>query len=331
MQRKDFLKGIGLTGLGSALFPFSSATKQLKNEGNPPNCSLIPSETAGPFPLDLTDNQFYFRQDVREDRAGVQLNLKMQIIGLENCLPMQNLRVNIWHCDKDGNYSGYQTQTGLTYLRGYQMTDANGEVEFTTIFPGWYNGRVCHIHFQVFVSSVYSAVSQLGFPQAEKQAIYSANPSIYTKGLDPKSMDTDGIFNDGYVLQVATLTPNPDGNGYDSYLQVAIQGSGTSSLAKLEPETGGLFTLGQNFPNPYELETVIPFTLNEKGDIALEIFDLQGKKLKTLPQGELIAGEHTIALDFDSLNLPKATYAYQLVFKNEKGIFRKSKVMTAAK
>ncbi|MBK7873762.1 MAG: hypothetical protein IPJ74_25445 [Saprospiraceae bacterium] len=91
------------------------------------------------FPLDLTANTAFFRQDVRESKTGVQLNLKMKIIGASNCEPMRNVRVNIWHCDKDGLYSGYSQsnnagQAGLTYLRGYQMTDANGEVNFITIF-----------------------------------------------------------------------------------------------------------------------------------------------------------------------------------------------------
>ena len=76
---------------------------------------------------------------------------------------MPNVRVNIWHCDKDGNYSGYQSQQGLTYLRGYQMADANGEVEFITVFPGWYNGRTCHIHFQVYVSETYAAIFTIDF------------------------------------------------------------------------------------------------------------------------------------------------------------------------
>ncbi|MEZ4687486.1 MAG: hypothetical protein R3B47_15900 [Bacteroidia bacterium] len=99
---------------------------------------------------------------------------------------MQSVRVNIWHCNKDGLYSGYDGnnnpgQAGLTYLRGYQMTDANGEVEFITILPGWYNGRICHIHFQVYVSSSYAAISQLTFPIADKNAIYQANSTLYTK------------------------------------------------------------------------------------------------------------------------------------------------------
>ena len=62
-------------------------------------CVLISSETAGPFPLDLTENQTFFRQDVRESEQGVKLNLKLKIFGLNNCEPMRNLRVNIWHLD----------------------------------------------------------------------------------------------------------------------------------------------------------------------------------------------------------------------------------------
>lgn len=114
------------------------------------------------------------------------MHLKLRVIGSENCLPMNNVRVNIWHCDKDGLYSGYsqqnnQGQAGQTYLRGYQFADANGEVQFETIFPGWYNGRICHIHFQVYVSSVYAAISQLTFPLDIKNKIYTDNSSLYTK------------------------------------------------------------------------------------------------------------------------------------------------------
>ena len=48
-------------------------------------------------------------------------------------------------------------------MRGYQITDENGEVEFRTIFPGWYNGRVVHMHL-AHVNSNYAAVSQFTWP-----------------------------------------------------------------------------------------------------------------------------------------------------------------------
>jgi protocatechuate 3,4-dioxygenase beta subunit len=335
MHRKDFLKGIGLAGV-TAVLPADVAQKlpnKFKKGGQmPPNCVLIPSETAGPFPLDLTENTVFFRQDVRENKTGVQLNLKLKIFGLTDCEPMPNVRVNIWHCDKDGLYSGYsqnnnQGQAGLTYLRGYQMADVNGEVNFVTIFPGWYNGRICHIHFQVYVSSVYAAISQLTFPIAEKNAIYAANPTLYTKGADPLAITGDNIFSDGYAFQLATLTPNASG-GYDAYLEVTVNGSGVSGLANLEPETGGQFTLGQNFPNPYGNETTVPFVLTNPADVLLDIWDLQGKKIASLPQGRLSHGKHSVDLDMKSLGLPSGTYAYQLQVVNEHGTFRQSKIMT---
>ncbi|MCB0852912.1 MAG: intradiol ring-cleavage dioxygenase, partial [Bacteroidetes bacterium] len=141
MNRKTFLKGLGLAGAGSLIPSQIIQAGNARVAASPlSDCVLIPSETEGPFPLDLTENSTFFRQDVREDRTGVQLNLKMKILGLENCGPMENVRVNIWHCDKDGVYSGYNTgnnpgDANATYLRGYQFTDVDGEVEFVTIFP----------------------------------------------------------------------------------------------------------------------------------------------------------------------------------------------------
>lgn len=331
MKRKDFLQGIGLAGVGAMIPGTSNSATQPLRALPGTECVLIPSETAGPFPLDLTDNQFYFRQDVREDRAGVQLNLKMKIIGLENCLPMPNLRVNIWHCDKDGNYSGYGTETGLTYLRGYQLTDAEGEIEFITIFPGWYPGRICHIHFQVYVSSVYAAVSQLTFPLDVRNQIYADNPGIYTKGPDPLSYNQDGVFANGYVLQLATLTPNTDTGGYDSNLEVAIQGSGLTGLAELEPETGGQFKLKQNFPNPFTAETTVPFSLTNPSDVQLELWSLAGKRVATIQRKGLSAGDQKIVVNLKSLALPQSSYVYQLQVTNSNGTYRQCKMMTIQK
>jgi protocatechuate 3,4-dioxygenase beta subunit len=331
MKRKEFLQGIGLMG-ASTMIPIGAnfAKNATKLTPPPPNtCTIIPSETAGPFPLDLTANSFYFRQDIREAKPGVQLNVKLRIIGKNNCLPMANVRVNIWHADKDGNYSGYAPIPAATHCRGYQMTDANGECEFITVFPQWYNGRVCHIHFQVFVSSVYAAVSQLTFPVAEKNAVYAANSTVYTKGADPKTPATDMVFSDGYALQVASLTPNTTTGGYDSFLEITVQGSGTTALAELEPETGGQFKLMQNFPNPYQNQTTIPFNLTNPSDVELDIWTLAGQKLTTISRPNLSAGDQKMELNFKNLGLDSTNYIYQLQVTNEHGTFRQCKMMTA--
>ncbi len=332
MNRKDFLRGLGLVGASSLLPGVKGGNNTTYKLLGGPNdvCTLIPSETSGPFPLDLSANPFYFRQDVRENRTGVKLNLKLKVIGVNNCQPMANLRVNIWQCDKDGNYSGYQTQTGLTYLRGYQMTDVHGEVNFVTVFPGWYNGRICHIHFQIFVSSVYAAVSQLTFPIATKNAIYANNSGLYTKGPDPLGYNQDNIFSDGYALQLATLTPNPV-EGYDAYLEVAINGSGVSGLANHEPETGGQFKLGQNFPNPYAETTTVPFKLTNPAKVQLEIFDLEGRKVAAIQETNLDAGDHEWVVSTRVLGIPTGNYVYQLQVENEYGAYRQCKMMTAGR
>lgn len=340
MERKDFLRFAGAAGLTS-LIPGSLHAEDHGHPDAPAapappggGCVLIPSETPGPFPLDLSANAFYFRQDIREDRAGAPYRLRLRILGLQDCLPMQNVRVNIWHCDAAGVYSGYTNQnggvnsTGLTFLRGYQFTDANGEAEFLSIFPGWYPGRVCHIHFQVFVSSSYAAISQLTYPIAEKQAVYTDNPTLYTAGTDPVTPSQDGIFSDGYQYQEATLTFNGDTQEYESFLEVTVQGAGLNTGLE-ELRNAEQFVLGQNFPNPYVDETTVPFTLKTTSDVKLELFDVTGKRVAVVQRESMPAGEQRLRIDLAELGLENGNYVYQFNVTNSNGTFRQCKMMTA--
>ena len=266
----------------------------------------------------------------------MQLNVRLKILGLENCEPLQNVRVNIWHCDKGGVYSGYATgnnpgDANATYLRGYQFTDANGEVEFISIFPGWYSGRICHIHFQVHVSSSYSAISQLTFPIEAKNTLYEENASLYTKGDDPLSFAQDNIFSDGYESQLATLVANEETGGYSTYLEITVQGSGTTGIGHIERETAKVFSLGQNYPNPYVDKTTIPLYLKQAAHLKLELWDLSGKKVATVLDERRAAGEYQIEIIPSHFGLPNGNYVYQLEANNGTGIFRLPKMMTLQK
>lgn len=339
MRRKEFLKLSGLAG-AAGLVPLSNVlAAPRKGMADPNVCTLIPSETTGPYPLDLHTNQTYFRQDIRENQVGVQLNLRLRIIGVQNCEPMPNVRVDLWHCNAFGYYSGYTTngQNGsqnnqaARWLRGIQMTNSNGEVEFVTIFPGWYSGRVAHIHFQIFPSSMSQATSQLTWDTAAKNQIYTTIAPYSQYGADPSSVATDNVFRDGTAGQVATLTANAARGGYDSFLEVGVNGSGVTGLMEMEPETGGQFSLGQSFPNPHAGQVTVPFTLTEDSTVALHLFDLQGRRVASVSKGRLAAGRQSIALDFGELGLPVGSYVYQLEVSNRHGEYRQCKMMTGGR
>lgn len=344
MKRSEFLKAVGLAGVGAVLpIPVACANQP---EGNTSttgktvlpagaDCVLIPQETRGPYPLDLSKDSTKFRQDITEGRPGVPLTVKLTIVNInDDCRPIPNARVDIWQTDKDGVYSGY-SQPGAntvnqTFMRGIQMTDSNGEVEFHTVYPGWYNGRVTHIHFEVYLSSVLSAVSQMAFPEATTQAVYQT--SLYSARGQNTSVPnnaSDNIFSDmsNTQYQMLTITDNATTGGYTGTLTVGINAP-KSGIINLEPETGGQFKLQQNAPNPFRGITAFHFNLVQASQVNLEVFDLSGKKVASVYNSGLEAGDHAISWE-KSEQLPAGNYLFQLTVSNNMGEFKQSKVMTA--
>lgn len=198
----------------------------------PGSCVITATETQGPYPLlAILSNTAMVRSDIRESKTGVPLTVRLQIVDAsDGCTPVSNAAVYIWHCDKDGLYSGYNVsnnaaQTDLTYLRGIQLTDANGEVSFTTIYPGWYAGRITHIHVQVYLNNNFSvtatATTQLAFPQDATQAVYAS--TLYTKGQNSSvtSFASDNVFSDGTSTEMVSLTGDVSA-GYTAQLVIAI-------------------------------------------------------------------------------------------------------------
>ena len=318
MKRKSFLRSLGLASGAIISSPLVAAASvsvlSEKPAGGKGGCSLVPSEIAGPFPLDLSENTFYFRQDITEDRPGTRVIQRMRIIGVDNCDPMPNLRVNIWCCDVDGNYSGYSAlqSEGETYMRGYQITDDNGEVEFISILPGWYPGRVLHMHFQVYVSTAYAAVSQFTWPHLEAVEIASASPEIYTQGPDPMTPEVDGSFNDGYEHQLATLVWDEDLQSYVSDLEVAIEGEGVNGVGYLEREAAKVFLLGDPTPNPISVDSKISLNLLTSSDVEISIYAISGSKVYEKTLGMMNEGNHQISIQPGSEKLASGASVFQI-------------------
>ena len=203
---------------GSPTSPDTSSSAATTTTGSTnAACAVTPGETAGPYPS-LTD---LFRSDIRDGRTGTLLALGVKVVNVNAaCAAVANANVEVWHCDSAGNYSEYGTQTAQTYLRGIQTTNSSGEVTFTTIYPGWYQGRATHIHLEVTINGVSRKITQIAFPEGVNSAVYRTG--VYaSRGTNPTSNLSDGIFADS--LSSELVTPSGDAtNGYTASCQIGV-------------------------------------------------------------------------------------------------------------
>jgi protocatechuate 3,4-dioxygenase beta subunit len=219
MDRKKFIKD-GLIGAG-ALIIGSSVLKSCKKDNviiSPDACVTSPVETAGPFPIKSPAD--LINSNVVGDRLGVPLIINFTIQDSKNgCAPLSGVYVDIWQCDSKGNYSEYSGQldgdfTGKHFLRGRQLTDANGKVSFVSVYPGWYPNRAPHIHIEVKDSSNNSLlITQTAFPESVSKIVYAssqyrgvfdtpnANDGVFGSDLNRSMVDNiSGNVTDGYVI-----------------------------------------------------------------------------------------------------------------------------------
>src|SRR6266581_3709150 len=240
-----------LTGCGAAKSSSSSSSSSS-------SCVSSTNVTRGPYFVDNqadsiitnddVDTSIPERSDIRSDtkgstgtQSGLPLYLNI-IVGSYNsgsCSPIANAQVHIWHCNAQGVYSDVQAATndngadltGENFLRGYQYTDANGKVSFTTIYPGWYSGRAVHIHVKVrvFDSSgnvTTEATTQLFFDDSISTAVYAAN-------ADYSRSSSRGILNSAdsiYGAESPALLVSLTGSDTASYTGTISIGVATGSI-----------------------------------------------------------------------------------------------------
>lgn len=317
MNRRELLKGVGALGLGTLIPTACALSAEEKTEimQSPSTCFLTPQATEGPYYF----NPNLIRQDVTQDtttgliKTGLQLNLEISVINFE-CVPIPNVLVDIWHCDKDGVYSGYAGQpggistVGQTFLRGTQMTDASGKCSFKTIYPGWYQGRVTHIHFKVRLTSTTYVTSQFAFPDSTNTAVYQT-PLYVAKGQNSLTNATDSIFRSANPENlVIALTANTGTGGYDGAFTIGI--NVPTRVGESGSENPSEFSLGQNYPNPFNPATTISYNLPKAGKVELSVFDVFGREVARLVEGQQAAGLHEA--NFDASALSSGFYLYTL-------------------
>ncbi|QDZ06964.1 intradiol ring-cleavage dioxygenase [Sphingomonas panacisoli] len=215
-------------------------------------CIADPTETGGPYPADGTNTSSgstsnvltasgIVRSDIRPSfissttvATGVQLTITLTLVNVNaSCAPLSGFAVYLWHCDRSGAYSLYSGAANETYLRGVQVTDANGQVTFTTIFPAAYSGRWPHMHFEIF-STLANATggrfavltSQLAMPAATCNTVF-ADTTLYPSSKSnfaAISLSSDNVFGDNTAAQLAQQTPTITGSVASGLVASAIIG-----------------------------------------------------------------------------------------------------------
>jgi protocatechuate 3,4-dioxygenase beta subunit len=221
------------------------AARSLGLEKRSDVCKLSAQQETGPFYVAGE----LLRSDIVEGRTGVPLSLRIVLLDSRTCTPVPQAAVDLWHCDAGGLYSGF-TQGGpmgppgrrfgpdalddgpdgpgpmgppppqapsdtLTFLRGIQLTGADGSVSFRTVFPGFYMGRTNHIHFKVRVGGhaagkSYEAghtsfVGQLFFPEEVTAKLMLDDPYRRHK-IHRTTLEEDRVFGEQHgELSIARL------------------------------------------------------------------------------------------------------------------------------
>jgi len=228
----------------SPVSPSGSATGPAS--GTPAVDTQVPAETAGPFPgdgsngQDVLDDTGIVRKELRSSigtstttATGVPLTVNLTVLDAANGYgAMPGVAVYAWHCDAQGRYSMYSPGVeDENYLRGVQPTDASGTATFTTVFPGCYQGRWPHIHFEVYRSTAEATsdgqivrTSQLALPQTACEAVYGDTATYpgSADSLSRTSLTQDLVFgDDGGIHQLATVTGDAS-SGYVANLTVGV-------------------------------------------------------------------------------------------------------------
>ena len=194
-------------------------------------CVVRPEETEGPYFVDEKIN----RSDIRSDPSdgavseGLPLALTFRVSQINNgCVPLAGATVDVWHCDALGVYSdatdrGFNT-VGKKFLRGYQVTDANGVAQFTTIYPGWYQGRAVHVHFKIRTNNAagqsYEFTSQLFFDELVTDLVHAQAPYA-SKGQRTLKNEGDGIYRSGGSQLLLPMVKR--GQGYAGIFDIGLQ------------------------------------------------------------------------------------------------------------
>ncbi|MFD9429847.1 intradiol ring-cleavage dioxygenase [Streptomyces sp. NPDC060002] len=200
-------------------------------------CTLNAEVTEGPYSLDGA----LVREDIREDKEGFEVQYTFTVVDqADDCAPLADALVEIWHCDALGEYSGFvggnghQEEDNGTFLRGGQLTDANGQASITSIWPGHYVSRAVHVHMRVHTEVTLTDDSYTGGEVIHTgQLFFDPDINEEVQATSPYSANTtkettlanDSIYDDGGAssgLLTLTALGSSVSDGYKATITVGV-------------------------------------------------------------------------------------------------------------
>ena len=218
------LGGLLASGLGGTVWKAASA-EEAEAAGVGPaavaaglvSCILTPEQTEGPYYI----ANGRVRRDIRDGHKGIRLDLRTTVVDASSCKPVKGALVEIWHCDAAGLYSGFGGgASSRTFLRGGQRADAKGLARFTTIYPGWYQGRTVHIHVKVHIGGSVVHTGQLYFNDTVTDTVYRQAPYRARGARTTRNAD-DSIFRNGGSRSQVRLAKDGTG-GYVATIALGV-------------------------------------------------------------------------------------------------------------
>ena len=235
LSRRRALGLIAVTAGGSALMSARAFAQQASPQAG--TSLLMPGAGVCMLTPEMTEGPYYFdpaleRADITEGRKGIDLMVRLQVVD-QDCRPIEGARVDLWHCDAKGHYSGYPGQgdkrdvdtSGEKFLRGWQSTEKDGIVAFKTIYPGWYRGRTTHIHFKAVPKDGEVLTGQMFFPDDLSEHIYMTVPPYNERqGVRDTMNVDDGILRQaGQGVQSAVRETDA---AYEALMIIAVKRAG---------------------------------------------------------------------------------------------------------
>ena len=179
----------GTLSCDNALVPLSDAANRLSKLADfetSGQCAMIKDSFEGPFFYCTNPNS----SDIAKGKEGIPLIVALRALDAATCKPLSNTVIDIWHCDANGIYSGYnlgvdepirtarhaEPQNSERACRGALRTDKDGIAEFRTIYPGYYVERATHIHFKAHIGNRAFLTNQAYLPEEINNAVYRLAP-----------------------------------------------------------------------------------------------------------------------------------------------------------